>query len=507
MRRSILIFMRVYKMALLSGVLLALSFYPFGFSLLALVALAPLYFFIVEPARTGREAFWGGFFAGVVCCVFFYAVTLAQLEAGLGAAYYTWFIRFLSIPGALLESALFGLMAWGWWRLRAAPAPRSLLAAAALYVLLEYCMHALFGGYYPNALSMALVDLPGALRLAALAGAPAVSFGAALMGVSLGYACLYTSRAGWSFVVGTLAVLALLAALPFGYRVEHRGLLEVAVIQTVPQERYQLMEGVFEGGQFSNPLLRVELQQALPSALVVYPYTPAGAPLKEPQETAVGVWLNTFMPTTTTVVFWGNAAREGKLYTQFMWWQGGQEQRYQKQKLYALSDYTPWWARLIGVEKSPEAVSVGVEHSAAAVQDLRAGSSICSELHQSGYVRSVASESDFVVAGGFDGFFPGRVMGEYSFAVARYRAAENGTPLVRANLFGPSALIAADGSVVGELSWGERGVLRGTLSVEKIVTPYTRFGPWPLYGLLILSLGVAWYAARSRGSAGSRSRG
>ena len=64
---------------------------------------------------------------------------------------------------------------------------------------------------------------------------------------------------------------------------------------------------------------------------------------------------------------------------------------------------------------------------------------------------------------------------------ARLRAAENGVPLIRAHIFGPSALINADGTIAASLPYGAAGILRGDVSMNKIPTLYAYAGSLPVY--------------------------
>ncbi len=63
------------------------------------------------------------------------------------------------------------------------------------------------------------------------------------------------------------------------------------------------------------------------------------------------------------------------------------------------------------------------------------------------------------------------------FRAARFRAAENRRPLLRAAITGVSALIGPDGSVAGQLGVVRGGVLAGTVTGRRDLTPYSR-APW-----------------------------
>jgi apolipoprotein N-acyltransferase len=83
---------------------------------------------------------------------------------------------------------------------------------------------------------------------------------------------------------------------------------------------------------------------------------------------------------------------------------------------------------------------------------------------------------------------------------ARFRAAENRRPLLRAAITGVSAVIAPDGSVLGQLAVGDEGVLRANVAGERLLTPYARW-PWlpPLAATLIAVAALATvYTSRSR---------
>ncbi|MGB1547073.1 MAG: apolipoprotein N-acyltransferase [Alphaproteobacteria bacterium] len=89
----------------------------------------------------------------------------------------------------------------------------------------------------------------------------------------------------------------------------------------------------------------------------------------------------------------------------------------------------------------------------------------------------------------------GESSGPYQhFASARFRAVEEGLPLVRAANTGISAVIDAYGRVRGRLNLGVTGVLDAPLPAALAPPPYARFGDAVLLGLLaggLLLLGLA----------------
>jgi len=86
------------------------------------------------------------------------------------------------------------------------------------------------------------------------------------------------------------------------------------------------------------------------------------------------------------------------------------------------------------------------------------------------------------------------------FRAARFRAAENRRPMLRAAITGISALIAPDGSVRTAIGPFEEGVIRGRVRGEGSLTPFARC-PWAVpavcTALALAALGVAWRRRRT----------
>jgi apolipoprotein N-acyltransferase len=82
------------------------------------------------------------------------------------------------------------------------------------------------------------------------------------------------------------------------------------------------------------------------------------------------------------------------------------------------------------------------------------------------------------------------------FAAARFRAVEEGLPLVRAANTGISAVVDGWGRIVRRSRLGETAVLDLELPVALSPTPYARWGNFPVALLLLAALGLAWRLPR-----------
>jgi apolipoprotein N-acyltransferase len=74
--------------------------------------------------------------------------------------------------------------------------------------------------------------------------------------------------------------------------------------------------------------------------------------------------------------------------------------------------------------------------------------------------------------------------------ISRMRALESGRAMLRATNDGVTALIAHDGSLLGTLPQFQPGVLTGEVQPRTGLTPYVRFGNWPILAVLWFGLAV-----------------
>jgi apolipoprotein N-acyltransferase len=80
--------------------------------------------------------------------------------------------------------------------------------------------------------------------------------------------------------------------------------------------------------------------------------------------------------------------------------------------------------------------------------------------------------------------------------IARVRAIEEGVPVVRAANTGISAIIDANGRLLGQLKLDEMGVLDGKLPAANTPSTYARFGDWGFLLLLLAGCVIAWFIGR-----------
>jgi apolipoprotein N-acyltransferase len=85
---------------------------------------------------------------------------------------------------------------------------------------------------------------------------------------------------------------------------------------------------------------------------------------------------------------------------------------------------------------------------------------------------------------------------------ARFRAAENRRPVIRAAITGVSVLVDERGAEIARLGPFEKGVLAADLEGRRDVSPYAR-APWLVPIFALLAWVASWRVARSASRPGA----
>ena len=472
--------MRFYALPALSGVLLALVFYPFYFWWLAFVALVPLFYFVLDPARTRRELLLGGAQVGILGIgplVYFSLVHVVLFPHSL---LFTVAVQLSSIPTLAAIAALFGAVVYLLHSASLRMYAVWPIVAAGLYCVVESILMWVFGGYYFGSLAHAVVALPVARLIVSVGGTLLVSCFVMLVNalITEGVRAAYYKQTTTALWVGFAALVSVLSVALLMSSRESSSMatqpLAVALIQPAPVSVQELPYGNEVEGIFIAPELeRIITEAASSTDLVIYPFSPVEGVVYrgEPpiiagiqdvaRDEAVGAWFARTVPTSTTVMIWNTLAEGGSLYDEYAFWRAEEKAVYQKQKLYLFSDYVPEWMRGAGIARGTYDIAVGEQGGTLAVQGVGVSGLICSELHSRTLTPAERKNTELLIAVGDDSFFPGSLVANFSLAAAQYYAARYQKPVIRATVYGPSALIDAEGNLLASLEYGEQGVLRG----------------------------------------------
>ncbi len=182
---------------------------------------------------------------------------------------------------------------------------------------------------------------------------------------------------------------------------------------------------------------------------------------------------------------------------------------YDKHHLVPFGEYVPfgdlayrWFGLRAFAAQSGFAYSAG---EGAKVLDLgpqlgKALPLICYEAVFPQDLRAAPTRADWILQITNDAWF-GTLTGPYQHAAqARFRAIEQGLPLVRVANTGLSFVTDARGQITAALDFGTAGHLDATLPGAFIATPYARFGDGP-FALLLVGLALGLFAQRRRRAA------
>ena len=185
--------------------------------------------------------------------------------------------------------------------------------------------------------------------------------------------------------------------------------------------------------------------------------------------------------------------------------QGPTGARYDKMRLVPFGEYVPFrsvlgWATSVGRaadedrRRGTEQVVMSVGHG------LRVGPMVCFESAFSDMSRHLAQDgADVLLAQSATSTFQQSWAPEQHASLAALRAAETGRPMVHSTLTGVSAVYGPSGERLGDrLGTGASASAVYEVPLAHGVTPYVRFGDWPVYGaLLVLTVLCATDGVRS----------
>ena len=496
-------------MALVSGILLALAFPPFGASVLAPVAVA-----LLAIATFRARAGWG-----------------ALLGLVQGAACFGIMLRWLSVVGTdawillvALCAAWMALLGWGsalvtrlrWWP----------VWIACLWVAQEALRDRVPLGGFPWG-RLAFAQTATTLTpWASVAGAPAVTFATALAGALLAFVAIaiLTRGQGWRWVAGGVAGLILLGvaglALPRpvdGQSVAGPPEVTAAVIQggvpntgmAVTDDRREVIdrhinETVVLGDE-------VAAGRAPQPDVVVWPENAVDIdPYQDAQVaadiTAAARAVNAPILVGAIIDAPGDPSRIANVGISWSP-ETGPGDFYVKRHPVPFGEYVPLRpliAPLVGrLDRLRRDMAAGQEPGVIEVGPARVGDVICFEVAYDDVVRdAVIDGGRIIVVQTNNATFAGLGQPEQQVAMSRLRAVEHGRAVLVAATSGISAVIGPDGSVVSEFPEGATGALVEPVPLRDSLTVADRVGAFPEWVLTAMAIFAVGFAlTRHRGSA------
>ncbi len=463
--------------ALLSGVLLGLSFPNASLVVLLPVALVPL-LLALDGVRPGRAAILGGLFG-----IAFWLTTFPWIYHVLH--------RFGGLPAPLagvalvLASMVPSVPMAAMTALAALAAPRSaagrLLVFPAAWVVQELARTYAFSGFPWALVSYPLAPWPLLTQTAALGGAALTSFLVVLVNAGLAEAVRGTGRARVAGVAVAAGVVA--ASLAFGAtRLSSPEVfapgegLRVLIVQPNIEQDVRHAPGTAERIHFEVTGLTRSLLRKSPSDLVLWPEsaTLLAWPWSEGfqqeitrlcREERTALLFNTVWsdrPSDDEAPYFNSALLvDGR---------GVVGEPYHKLRLVPFGEYVPLrslfgWVNQVS-QAAPGSFTPGTRAIPLELSGVRLGGAICYEVVYPWIAREqVAAGADALYTLTNDAWYGDGGAQEQHWQAAVFRAVETGRPMLRAAVTGISGWVDGRGRTLARLGPGARAGISGRLRV------------------------------------------
>jgi apolipoprotein N-acyltransferase len=484
-----------FLLAVVGGILWALCFGSEPLVLAPWAALAPLVLLLSRP-RAG----WLGFVHGLA----FWLVSLSWIAptlvtyGGVARPLSVVLLTVLAAYLALFHAAFAALGARLWRRGGLLP----FLALPALWVALEWVRTYLGGGFPWNLAGYAWVEVAGALPLSAWIGAYGISFLVVL--ASTGVAAAVVRRRWEPLAIAWLVPLLLLplagrwstraeeereAALPWiGDPVR---ILQPNITNLTAWDAEAVARNYRKVFDLSRPLCER-------GALLVWPES-AVWPFSFDRDLAFAADLEDMARRGGCTIVFNSTHEAGEFVynSAYLLRDGAPPARYDKRHLVPFGEYVPFHGVFSFLDKlAREAGDFRPAERPTLLpwEDERIGMSICYEVVFPAEVAELTRRGATILATITNDAWYGDTAAPWQhFRAARFRAAENRRPMLRAAITGVSALIAPDGSVPAAIPLFEEGVIRVRVAGRQGLTPYTR-RPWlvPAVCTVLTFLSLGW---------------
>ena len=483
-------------LAVVCGVLLALSFPPYGVWPLSLVAVAGLS--LLTHRRTPRQAAWTGF--------------------AFGAPFLIWLLAWLTVIGAdawlllaVFESLFLALMAAGLAVVSRLPGWP--LWTACLWVAQEWARDRVpLGGFPWGRLAFANTTSPFT-PLAAIGGAPLVSFAVALSGALLAAAVLALRAGGRTRAIGAVAVA--LAAGVVGYAVPlptagttagGPAQADVAIIQgNVPHAGMDFLGRpmqVLQNHVRATEALaaKVAAGKAKQPQLVIWPENSSDVdPYTTPEAyNAIQQAVDTIKaPILVGALVDGPDAQhvqnEGIVWAPSDSAAPGPGAHYTKQHPVPFGEYVPFRSVLskyiTRLQRVARDFAPGTRTGILQVGPARIGDVICFEVAYDGIVTDAVDKGGRVlVVQTNNATYEHTDQPDQQFAMSRLRAVEHGRAVLIAATSGISAVIEPDGSVQQKTQLATAAEIESAVPLRDPLTVADRVGAAPEWALALLGL-------------------
>lgn len=519
MPRAILFYERYpYSLPIISGLMLVVTLPPFNLWPLVCIALVPMYFFIYREKDWVR-IFIGVLFAGLIFSGYLTYLTLFSFNWIPQAHLFSMLVRLCSVPLVLGISVLTAL---GICLLKTEKAGLTALERVILFgifAIVEWVIGKIFVGFNYGSLAYAAAHIEAFRFMASIGGTFLVTFMVVFGNAALAEAIRFLFRRNKNNLklLIPLGIYILVLGVSSLYQLSTRPALptstssiSVAIIQDTARKE-DVAFGKVEKGIFHFPLLEKHIQEALASHpdIIIYPFSPWVGALARTLDNSnfttdvIGmdydifrVWLRAHVPTEVTLVTWDTHFTDGQYWNEINFWKNGTLiGSYRKTHLFPFMDYTPTWAAHLGIFSTPYDGTPGTSTAPIMIGTASIGSLVCSEVSRPLSAKVNGKDTDVLFAIGSEAMFTNSFPNEFNLLNAQLRAVESKRVVIRANKFGPSALIDPYGNIVKEMPYNQSGILMVNVPTQTAheTTIYSLISEYPFLILLAGYVTFLWF--------------
>lgn len=492
-----------WKLSLLSGVLIGLSYPPLKLGFFAWFGLVPL--LIVLSRESLKRGFWNGFLAGVGANV----IAVYWLAFNIGT--YRW-AAFLSMVSAVFYLALFwGLigLAFTWVHTRTG---KGFLILPFLWVSVEYFVSLGTLGFSWISLATTQVEYLPLIQIVEVTGIYGITFWLIVLNILI-YRMVDLPRITFKRTVILCAVLFVIPWILGGVRLVSmtsnpgdNNTFRVSLVQpnVFPKDKWDPSKRDWNFHHLDS--LFVEVAKENPQ-LVIWPESAVPAYLRKNRrrlKKVVKRVTETNIPLLTGTIDWQYEGDERKVFNGVLLIKPADDLSiFHKIHLVPFGEYVPlsdWFPVLDEINLGQGNYDNGDTYTIFDVDSIQFASCICFEAIFPGLVREfVRRDAKFLVVVVNDGWY-GNTSEPFQHAmICRFRAIENRMPLVRCANTGISVIYDAAGRIVEKLSVNREGILSAGILPKQVVTFYAKHGDIFVQLCLFLGLifgGFVWFRNR-----------
>ena len=386
----------------------------------------------------------------------------------------------------------------------------------SIWLLLEAQRGFMVNGFPWNLAAHAWIDLPGALALAPWIGAWGLSF--LVVGVNVAAAVAWRKSSwtpllgGWSVALALLAPAQLLAPTgdsdhsSKGTAPGSESASEPIAIRVVQPNSGISFESEAVMANYER-LIQLTREACDAPALVIWPES-AAWPFIWDDSPRLRRDVQMIHRMGCPVVLSSPRRRQDSVFntTLLTYGDGRDPAEYAKRRLVPWGEYVPLadLFPFIGhLARNAGQFTPGTEVGLMSLRGQSLAMAICYEVIFAGLTaEQCRAGADILLTVTNDAWYGDTSAPWQHLRAARFRAAENRKPMLRAALTGVSAIIDSKGKVVEQLGVGETGILRGEVVGSSTLTPYAQAPWWPVWTSVAL---LAFAMIRGLRSGGSES--